>query len=414
MGICIIISSSLFGSNILTDGFTQNMIAPNSYNIDSNDSLGFVGKTIPSEKKTWFDKTTGFEITQWTTTGVNNHPYFTTESFVDEETVLIFSWRTGKKQLYRLNLLNGELTQMTDANKMRDIEHLPKYNSVWYLDGKILCSLNTKTLESREVYDFSAFQYSVGSFTVTCDARNFVFSSNHGPIYPDVEVIPENFCGYGPFAIHKLNLENKTIDQITIGTGFNIGHLQANPSDPKLILYCWQWEALGRSKLVGETPIRIWWVNIDGTDGGPFAQEFGLHATHECWTRDGSKVTYTGDFRFGTQKGREIIGIASIDGKEDKLFDATVWHAHQNMAADNKHLVADLFNHDDRLLVLFRINEKEIEETKILFKHDSSWDGQGSHPHPRFSPNGTYILFSTDRTKIPQVYTVKVNLNTNK
>ena len=368
------------------------------------DTESFVGRVIPGEMKTWIDEHSKYEITQWTSKGESTHPYFTNESFIDDDTALIFSERTGKKQLYKLNLMTGEMIQMTNAERLRNMDFLINKKKLWYLDGKVLKSLDVQTLESKEVYNFEKWPYTVGSFTITCDAKYFVFSSSH-------KQQTAGDCGYGPYVIYKLNLIDKSINPITHITGFNIGHLQANPVDPNLILYCWQWEALGRSKLVGDTPIRIWWVNIDGSDGGPFQQAFGLHRTHECWTPDGKYVTYTGDFMFGLQKGREVVGFQSIDGKVDKMYDATVWHAHQNMFKDNKHWVADLYNHDERDLVMFTRGEDKIERTEILFHHASTWDGQGSHPHPRFSPNGKYILFSTDKTGTPQVYTVKVNLN---
>jgi len=296
------------------------------------------------------------------------------------------------------------MTQMTNLDRLKSMDHLRDKKMLWLLDGKALKVLDTSSLEIKDVYDFENYPYSVGSFTVTCDAKWFVFSSNQKQQGP-------GDCGYGPYVIMKLNLNDKSLVPITHITGFNIGHLQANPVDSNLILYCWQWEALGRSKLVGDTPIRIWWVNIDGTDGGPFPQAFGMHRTHESWTPDGKYVTYSGDFRFGPQKGREVLGFQSMDGTVNKMYDATVWHAHQNLFKDNKHWIADKINHDDRDLVLFTRGEDKMEKKEILFHHGSSWDGQNSHPHPRFSPNGKYILFSTDKTGTAQVYTVRIDLH---
>ncbi|MBK8946334.1 MAG: PD40 domain-containing protein [Ignavibacteriae bacterium] len=375
----------------------------NSGNISEDDTASFVGKKISPEFNSWKDENSGYEITQWTSNGSSSHPYFTINSFIDEENVLIFSKRSGKKQLYKLNLTSGVMIQITNLNRLRNIEHLPDLKTVWLFDEKNLISLNTETLETNEIFNFEDFPYSVGSFTVTCDGKWFVFSSNR-------KEQKDGDCEYGPYEIYKLNLIDKSISPIIHITGFNIGHLQANPVDPNLILYCWQWEALGRQKLVGDTPIRMWWINIDGTDGGPLKQAFGLHATHEAWSPDGKFVTYSGDFRFGLQKGREILGFQSFDGTVNKMYDASVWHAHQTIFKDNKHWISDLYNHDDRKLVMFTRGEDKMEKEEILFEHGSSWDGQDSHPHPRFSPNGKYILFSTDKTGDAQVYTVKVNL----
>ena len=221
------------------------------------DTSGYVGKIIPGESITWIDDSTGYEITQWTTKSSSYHPYFTTESFIDDEAAIIYSYRTGSKQLYKLSLETGEMIQMTTASNLRRIEHLPQYKSVWYFDENKLFELNTSSLISKEVYDFNDFAYHIGSFSVTCDAKWFVFSVNKKEQTPDS-------MGYGPYAIYKLNLKDKSIEQITMDYGFNIGHIQANPVDPNLIMFCWQWEKFGRPLLVGHAPIRIWWINIDG------------------------------------------------------------------------------------------------------------------------------------------------------
>lgn len=386
---------SVFSMN----GFAQT----NLVSIANEFEPGFVGKVIPPEMKSWIDDSTGYEITQWTSSGINHHPYFTVESFIDNETAIIFSRRTGTDQLYKLNLLNGEMTQMTAGEKIKNIDHLPKFNTIWYLDGKKLFTLNTKTFQSDLIYDFESFGYKINSFSVSCDARWFIFSVEKKDTLSGT-------CGYGPYAIYKLNLADKTITQITLELGLNISHVQANPVDPNLILYCWQWEKFDREKLVGHAPIRTWWVNIDGTAGGPLKQEYGTQQTHEAWTPDGKNITYLYKYRWGAQKGKHFLGIQSIDGKTYKAYPAQVSPGHQNLFSDNKHWIVDTFNDDESLLALITICKNKIKESHILFRHGSTLIGQDSHPHPRFSPDGKYVLFSTDKSGAAQVYTVKVNI----
>ncbi len=43
----------------------------------------------------------------------------------------------------------------------------------------------------------------------------------------------------------------------------------------------------------------------------------------------------------------------------------------------------------------------------------SIWKDQASHPHPHFSPDGKMIMFSTDKSGTANVYTVKIDLNSN-
>lgn len=368
-----------------------------------SDSSGYVGKIIQGESNTWTDDTTGYEITQWTTNSSSYHPYFTVDSFIDDETALIYSYRTGKKQLYKLDLKSGEMIQMTLAKKLKSIDHLPKYKTVWYFDDKILYELNTSSLISKEVYDFNDFAYHIGSFSVTCDAKWFIFGVNKKEQSSDS-------LGYGPYAICKLNLEDKSMKQITMDYGFNIGHIQTNPVDPNLIMYCWQWEKFGRPLLVGHAPVRIWWVNIDGTDGGPLPQYYGTQRTHETWTADGKYIAYVSKYRIGPNTGKHFLGLQSIDGNMDKVYYEQVSPGHQNLFKDNKHWIVDTYGKEEPFMVLFTRGDDEIEKTEILFRHNSTMEGQNSHPHPRFSPNGKYVLFSTDRTGRAQVYTVKINL----
>lgn len=370
----------------------------------SEDTVSFVGKRISGEQKTWIDDSTGFEITKWTSIKNNNHPYFTVESFIDEETALIFSDRSGKKQLYKLNLSTGEMIQMTNALNLETggIYFLKNNNMVYYLDGKILNSLNVESLNSTFIFDFSQFKYNLISFSVTCDAQYLVFSANQKEQSIDDP-------GYGPFAIYKFNLEDKTITQVTMDYGFNISHVQTNPVYPDLILYCWQWEKPGRSKIIGHSPIRIWWVKLDGSDGSPIPQEYGTQRTHETWSPNGEYISYVSKYRWGPKRGEQFFGIQSIDGSTNRTYEARVSPAHQNLFKDNKHLIVDLYD-DKPLLALIKFNEKEIENVRILFNHGSTLVEQDSHPHPRISPNGKYVLFSSDRTGSPQVYTVKINL----
>jgi oligogalacturonide lyase len=354
--------------------------------------------------KSWVDDSTGFEITQWTKTGTSHHPYFTVESFIDNQTAIIFSRRTGTDQLYKLNLQNGEMIQMTNGEKIKNIDHLPKFKTVWYLDDKKLFALNTSSFQSDLIYDFESFSYKINSFSVSCDARWFIFSVEKKDSL-------SGECGYGPYAIYKLSLEDKKVTQITLELGINISHVQANPVDPNLILYCWQWEKFDRQKLVGHAPIRTWWVNIDGTVGGPLKQEYGTQQTHEAWTPDGKNITYIYKYRWGALKGKHFLGIQSIDGKTYKAFPSQVSPGHQNLFSDNKHWIVDTFNNDESLLALITIGKNKIKESQILFRHGSTLIGQDSHPHPRFSPDGKYVLFSTDKSGTAQVYMVKVNLN---
>jgi oligogalacturonide lyase len=373
----------------------------------TNNQVSPIGTIWKSEKETWIDSEYGSEISKWTSDEYESWPlYFNIESFIDEDHLIIYSTRAGGVNLFRLNLIDGSITQLTNHNgKVGSVWHLPLKKKIWYEIENSIRELNYETMEDRLV--FSSSKINIRSFTVTCDGKYIVYSINKNPGWSS-----ENSTG--PFAIMRFNIDSKEDVQISPDYGFTINHLQASPADPKIITYAWQHQYReGSAGIVGNTPIRIWWLNINGLNGGPVVpQEFGLHRTHEFWLYDGSRIGYSARYMFGPNKGKQYLGSCNYDGSDNFMFEAPVGPAHSQVYKDNKHWVAD--QNDGMILTLWTFNRDKILKEEKLFRHNSSWEGQPGHPHPHFSPDGNYVLFGTDRTGSPQVYTVKINLNKNK
>ncbi|NOX65481.1 MAG: hypothetical protein GXO85_06700 [Chlorobi bacterium] len=381
--------------------FTQNILVASDKNYKDK---GYVGKVWFSEKTTWIDEEYGNEITKWTSDKYRSWPlYFNVESFVDDNNVIIYSNRSGATNLFLLNLVDGTMTQMT--NETKDISgktwYIRKYKTIWYEVDNCIHSLNTETFENRIVMREDSMK--IESFTITADNKYLVFATNKNPDFS------EN-CSTGPYAVFRYDLKDGNIKQITPDYGFIISHVQANPTDVNIISYAWQHRYRKESNgIVGNTPIRIWWVNINGTDGGPVVpQEFGIHRTHEFWTYDGKRIGYSARYKFGEKKGKQFLGSCSPDGSDNFMFEVPVGPAHSQIYKDNRHWVADQNN--GMILTMWTFDRDKILNEEKLFRHNSSWNDQPSHPHPHFSPEGTKIIFGTDRTGTPCVYTVKINM----
>ncbi|MBU2491086.1 MAG: oligogalacturonate lyase family protein [Bacteroidetes bacterium] len=357
-----------------------------------------IGKIFPSEMTSWVDSTTGYEITKWTNDKTKSwHLYFNIESFIDNDNAIIFSERGGNKNLFILNFPTGQITQITDEEEMdSDVWHLSNLKTLWYLSGNKIKSLNTETYKSTVVTEFEGF---IESFTVSSDGKYIVYALNKNPGFTEEH-------STGPYAIFKYNIETKETEQVSPDYGFIISHLQANPVNPNIVMYCWQHRYKeGSSGIVGNTPQRIWWLNINQEEGGPVGiQEFGIHRTHEFWFPNGEWIGYSARYIFGSKKGQQFLGCSKFDGSDSYKMPAPVLFAHSQMYKDNKHWVADYY--DGMNLVLFTVENREITHTELLFKHDSSWEGQPSHPHPHFSPDGKRILFSTDKSGVANVYSI--------
>jgi oligogalacturonide lyase len=361
-----------------------------------------VGKVYPPERSVVQNPQSTHEVIQWTHTGNNNHLYFNIESFIDATHFMFYSDRSGKNNLFSLDLAGGTITQMTDEEDMTQSSwHIPQYHTLWFQTKGEIKALNTATFDVKTVFVCDSLHPE--SFAVTCDGKYLVFAANKNPGFSANH-------STGPWAIFRYDLAQRALKQISPDLGFKLGHVQTSPVDPARVSYCWQHVYVkGAPGIVGSTPNRIWWINIEGTDGGPVGiQEFGLHRTHEFWYPDGSLMGYSARYQFGPNKGKQFIGFITPDGKRNIMMPAPVSSSHNQIYLDNKHWVSDLY--DGLNLVMFTIENDAIAGKEILFKHDSSMEGQSSHPHPHFSPDGKYILFSTDRSGTPQVYTVQVDI----
>jgi oligogalacturonide lyase len=361
-----------------------------------------VGKIYPPEQTMVQNPQSAHEIIQWTRTGSNNHLYFNIESFIDATHVMFYSDRSGKNNLFSLDMASGSITQMTDEAEMtQSAWHLPQFHTLWFQTRHEIKALNTVSLEAQTVFVSDSLYPE--SFAVTCDGKYLVFAANKNPGFSANH-------STGPWAIFRYDLAHRELKQISPDLGFKLGHVQTSPVDPSRVSYCWQHVYVkGGPGIVGNTPNRIWWNNIEGTDGGPVGiQEFGLHRTHEFWYPDGSLMGYSARYMFGPKKGNQYVGFITPDGKRNVMMPAPVSSSHNQMYRDNKHWVSDLY--DGPNIVLFTIENDALVEREILYKHESSMEGQSSHPHPHFSPDGKYILFSTDRSGKPQVYTVRVDI----
>ena len=246
------------------------------------------------------DKEYGHEITKCTSDEYRSwHLYFNVESFIDEDNAIIYSNRSGVVNLFRLNFTDGTMTQMTDEteNVGGNIWYIQKDKTVWYKVGNSIHSINTETFESKIVLKMDSLR--IESFAVTSDGKYFAFATNKNHGFSDN-------CSTGPFTIFCYGLEDKSMKQISPDYGFIISHVQTSPTNPNIVTYVWQHRyRVGSDGIVGNTPQRIWWVNIEGTDGGPVGnQEFGINRTHEFWYYDGSRIGFLPRYKFGPKLGK--------------------------------------------------------------------------------------------------------------
>lgn len=364
-------------------------------------ALPVPGREWPDERRTWIDPEFGREIVQWTTHAAPSWPmYFNIDGFIDDDRVLVFSERTGSRQLFVLDLASGRLRQLTNHPEVHEqMWHWPDLGTAWFVSDGVLHAVETATGAVRAIGPVpSGFR----SLSVTCDGRWALVSHN-------LATEPGRF---GPWTISRIDTTTGETEQVTPGFGFIVSHVQASPTDPTLATFNWQhrYRAGPQTGTVGDAPVRIWWLRVDGSDGGPVGpQEWGLHRTHDFWWPDGSRLGYAARYLWGPHRGRQFLGSCAPDGSDNFMLELPVGPSHPMVHGGGRYWIADVWERE-MILTLTVVEHRTAVRTEKLFRHDSSWRGQPSHPHPRVSRDGRWVIFGTDRTGVPQVYSIELNL----
>ncbi|MDX1283847.1 MAG: oligogalacturonate lyase family protein, partial [Draconibacterium sp.] len=173
-----------------------------------------------------------------------------------------------------------------------------------------------------------------------------------------------------------------------------IGHVNTSPTRSDLITFCHEgpWELVDN---------RIWCMNVETKEVWKIRPRTKPREKvgHEYWYEDGETIGY-----HGTRKdGNAFLGHLKYDNTEKAEFEfsSNTGHIHSN----NKGLIV---GDGKGVIKLWKWNGKKYDGPRILCEHGSSMQTQHSHPHPRFSKEGTHIIYTSDITGYCNVYRVEV------
>ncbi|HRU32543.1 MAG TPA: oligogalacturonate lyase family protein [bacterium] len=136
------------------------------------------GKSFHIEFEKQKDKDTGVIVTRLTD-GMGNsiHPYFTQPLVSNDSRILLIeSTRSGRWQLFSLELDTGLMVQLTDDPGIRPHSSCldPNRLIAYYWDGKILKSVDLNTLKTDQLY-FVPSGFHTGILSLTADGRYLAF-----------------------------------------------------------------------------------------------------------------------------------------------------------------------------------------------------------------------------------------------
>jgi len=357
------------------------------------------GTRSPREDRVFRDERTGRRMRQITShPSTHHHPFFFVAAYDTAMKRLNFvSYRTGMPQIFFEDRGDGSLVQVTDRPDLADWSIIPSLDGryIYYTAGTGAWRTDLDTLVEDQLAAFGDVEMrekgmvgaAMGTTALSANGRWWAVPVKMGKFSRFVLIDTE-------MKTSRVFLERDTI-----------GHPQFCPADDDFILYAgpltdriWVTDRAGNTRRIYERKDRMQWV------------------THESFIPGRREVAFV-DWPHGMR------AISLADGSVRQITTFPAWHAACNPAGSK--FVCDT-NFPDRGIHEFRsVPNGEPAEAKLICLSQASSQGahwahpfpyndgpvaveaaQHTHPHPRFSPDGSRIVFTSDRTGHAQLYEV--------
>lgn len=378
------------------------------------------GRIYHDKQFKYIDSYSNREVTQLTNyLGHSHHFYFTDECWLNNGRSFIFhSDRENSSNLFRYDLDTGTITQLTELQGPHPSRgyYSRANHALYYWAGQTLHELDMNTLSERPVYEITSPKVHPGRPASTADGKYICSTLVE---YPP-EDKPQISFSYSRFREFFKNPPFTQIARIEVATGKAdiiledrryMTHVNTSHTLPDIMTYChegpWDW-----------VEQRMWGLNIQtGETWKIRPQEGDVSVGHEYWFADGERIGYHGSTRTGDDL--HLFGFLKWDnsGHIERRFPFRSIHFHSL----NEDLIvgdgtpaavfatAGLEGQPARPFIqLFKWNGEEYVGPKILSFHRSTFNDQHAHCHPRFTPDGKSILYTSDLTAYSNMYLVDI------
>ncbi|MFP3903462.1 MAG: oligogalacturonate lyase family protein [Armatimonadota bacterium] len=374
------------------------------------------GDTWPSEIEEYVEDETGARVKRLTGSSAHDHHlYFTSTSFTgDGERIVFGSHRSGSPQLHMLQLDSGQIVQLTDSeglNPQLASVH-PEKEIAYVCAGRQIRQVRLDTFEEEVLYECpEGFRLALP--TITADGSHLAcayqpqleLSTETGVIYSTMQ---ERF--FRRPACVVMRIETESGEALACwGEHAWISHVCIHPHDPDLIMFCHE----GRWAQVQQ---RMWTVDVNETPAAAhklYHQHCNESVGHEYFTQTGEV-----GFQCSVESGGQMLTFDCFirpDGTWIRQYRWPGEHraSHIQSSSDNSLVIGDgayLGPEDDdggNWMGLIT-HEEGVCHVRRLCRHDTSWETQMSHPHPIFSPDDRWVLFTSDRRGKCDMYMAEV------
>ncbi|MGW5361142.1 oligogalacturonate lyase family protein [Actinopolymorpha pittospori] len=329
----------------------------------------------------------------------SHHLYFTNSGWYDDNQRLLFaSDRGGAANLYSLDLRSGEFRQLTDLEEPRgagsgsfqSTSVNPRRAEAYFWRQGGLFAIDLDTLEERLLYTVPAGFRGGGQTNVTADGAYVCVN-----IGQDMSDRFRMDLGAGYVGMAEYWAANPRCQVLRIPTQGGeaavvweeeswIGHINTSPTRPNLLTFCHEgpWHKVDH---------RIWMLDLDTGDAWKLRPTAPRERVgHEYWFTDGEHVGYHG----WTEGGSAFHGAVRYDNTA--VGEYPLSHTSMHFHSNDLNLIVGDGNRNLPRLLLWRLTETGFEGPRVLLRHRGSFHIQAVHVHPRVSPDGSQILYTTD------------------
>ena len=366
------------------------------------------GRLWLPEWKDYQDPTTGVPVRQLTNyKGHSHHLYFTNPGWYDRQRKLLFgSDRDNRTNLFSLDLETGVITQLTDLKPVeppREIDFLaacvnPIRDEAYFWYDRQIIALDLMLLESRTLWEMPE-GFVPSMLNCTADGR-YVCDGIFEDLSDRIRVYYKfGYVGFREtWETHPLS---RIVAIATDGSGAEtaweeqtwIGHVNTSPAQPHLLTFCHEgpWDNVDN---------RIWGFDLMTRNAWMIRPREGQERVgHEYWHADGVSIGYHGSW----PDSQKFFGRVRYDDTDrvEVSFPHETGHIHSN---DFSLIVGD----GGRVVRLWRWNGEGFDGPRALCEHRSSSHIQQVHVHPRLSPDGTRVLYTSDRSGYGNLYLAEI------
>jgi oligogalacturonide lyase len=305
----------------------------------------------------------------------------------------------GRPQAYAEHRPEHRQLQLTNCDDLNEWSIHPAHNGeyLYFSAGSRVCRIDMDTHAEEVIADFGSKPLvapgmvgaGMGTLSVSTDDR----------------WIAVPVCAKNGSRLYVINTETGSTD--CIAEAPSIFHPQFHPDDSSLLRYS------------GPHSARMWVLNRDGSDHRLVYERDVVRkewVVHETWI-PGTREMLTVDWPRG------VFRVSIDDGIRRIVSRLNAWHPVADRAG--RRVVTDTL-HPDRGICVFDLEYSADNQHEVICQSRASslgdhWnndhcpydDGpvqvyapQHTHPHPRFSPDGRYIVFTSDYSGVAQVIEV--------